>query len=130
MDIRTHKKADPDWVGRILETEPGRFARVSLVTRPEMVVDEKGLIHGGFTFGLGDFAAMIAVNEPNVVLTSAQARFLRPVRLGDIMLALARVTENQDRKWTVEVEIRVADHAVFQGTFYCYVPEKHVLDTH
>ncbi len=127
MPQLTHTKANPDWVGRPLEIESGRFARVSLVTRPEMAVDEHGLIHGGFTFGLADFAAMVAVNHPNVVLAEASVRFLRPVKLGDIMLALARVTESEGNKHRVEVEIRVADQAVFQGTFIAYVPEKHVL---
>jgi len=124
---KTHQKINADLVGRPLEVETDRFARVSLVTQPEMVADEHGLIHGGFTFGLADYAAMIAVNHPNVVLAEAQVRFLRPVKLGDILLALARVTESEGSRRNVEVEIRVADQVVFQGSFTCYIPEKHVL---
>jgi acyl-coenzyme A thioesterase PaaI-like protein len=48
-----------------------------------MVVDAHGLVHGGFVFGLADYAAMLAVNDPNVVLGAAEARFLKPVRRGD-----------------------------------------------
>jgi hypothetical protein len=38
----------------------GEAAEVVLTATEEMVVDEKGLIHRGFTF---DYAAMLAVNH-------------------------------------------------------------------
>jgi acyl-coenzyme A thioesterase PaaI-like protein len=44
-----------------------------------MAADQRGLVHGGFTFGLADYAAMVAVNDPNVVLGAAEVRFLAPV---------------------------------------------------
>ena len=128
MEQSTHKKTNIDLVGRVLEIETDHYARVSLVTTQEMVADEKHLIHGGFTFGLADYAAMLAVNHPNVVLSSAQVQFTRPVKLGDILLALARVEAKEEQKRQVHVEIRVADRTVFQGTFNCHVLEKHVMD--
>jgi acyl-coenzyme A thioesterase PaaI-like protein len=48
-----------------------------------MAVDDRGLVHGGFVFGLADHAAMLAVNDPNVVLGAASTRFLKPVRVGE-----------------------------------------------
>lgn len=48
-----------------------------------MKVDSHGLIHGGFLFGAADYASMLAVNDPNVVLASAEVRFLRPLKSGD-----------------------------------------------
>ena len=128
MEQNTHKKANIDLVGRVLEIETDHYARVSLVTTQEMVTDDKKLIHGGFTFGLADYAAMVAVNHPNVVLSSAQVQYIRPVKLGDILLALARVEKSDDLKRLVHVEIRVADKTVFLGKFNCHVLEKHVLD--
>jgi len=127
MQQQTHKKVSIDLVGRPLEIENDHFARVSLVTTQEMAADEAGLIHGGFTFSLADYAAMLAINQPNVILMSAEVRYLQPVKLGDILLALARVTEKQERKRLVEVEIRVADQEVFEGKFLCYLPKKHIL---
>ncbi len=124
----THTTINLDLVGRVLEIETDHFARISLVTNNEMIVDNKGLIHGGFTFGLADYAAMIAVNHPNVVLTDAQVHFVRPVKLGDILLALGRVEEKDGKRRKVQVEIRVADKVVFQGKFNCIITEKHVLD--
>lgn len=128
MIQNTHQKINIDLVGRLLEVETDHFARVSLVTTQDMVADEKGLIHGGFTFSLADYAAMLAVNHPNVVLTSAQVQFVRPVKVGDILLALARVEEKDDQKRHVVVEVRVADKTVFQGKFVCFIAQKHILN--
>jgi len=128
MAQNTHQNINIDLVGRVLESESDHFARVSLVTTQEMVTDEKGLVHGGFTFSLADYAAMAAVDDPNVVLSSAQVQFIRPVKVGDILLALARVEKKEDRKRLVAVDVRVADKTVFKGEFVCFITEKHVLD--
>lgn len=93
-----------------------------------MVVDAQGLVHGGFIFGLADYAAMLAVNDPYVVLGSAQARFLKPVRRGDRVIARAETIETRGRKHEVHVEAVVGPEAVFEGTFTCIVLERHVLE--
>ena len=77
------------------ETAAGT-ARVGLTTLPEMAVDAAGLVHGGFVFGLADHAAMLAVNDPYVVLGSAAVRFLRPVRVGERLIAEARRGDRRD----------------------------------
>ena len=41
----------------------------------------------GFIFGAADYAAMLAVNQPNVVLGAAETHFLKPSRVGDVLLA-------------------------------------------
>ena len=86
MEQRTHKLTSKRLVGKPVKLEEG-YAEVELVTIDEMKVDEKGLVHGGFTFGLADYAAMLAVNEPTVVLGKAEVRFTKPVKVGDKLLA-------------------------------------------
>ena len=63
-----------------VEVVGGSKAIVELTATPEMEADASGLTHGGFTFGLADYAAMLAVNHPNVVLGSAQTKFTSPRR--------------------------------------------------
>ena len=59
------------------DLRPG-YAKVTMVTTPVMSADDRGLTHGGFYFGMADYAAMLAVNDPNVVLGSADScRFLK-----------------------------------------------------
>ena len=123
----THLAIDRRLCGEPLEIAEGSAA-VVLVTLPEMAADDRGLIHGGFVFGLADYAAMLAVNHPNVVLGSAEVRFLKPVAVGERLVAAAGVEESDGRKSRVRVEVRRGEEAVMNGTFVCFTLEHHVLD--
>ena len=125
--VATHPRIDQTLCGAPLAVEPGR-ATVRLVTLAAMAADDAGLCHGGFVFGLADYAAMLAVNDPNVVLGAAQCKFLKPVRVGEAILAHATCTAEQGRKRMVTVEVaREGGEVVFTGEFACYVLERHVL---
>lgn len=127
MQPRTHLVADPRLCGHVIELDEGS-ARVALDTTDSMVVDAAGLVHGGFIFGLADYAAMLAVNHPNVVLGAAEARFLKPVRRGDRIVAHARTVEARGKKHEVSVEAAVGEYKVFEGTFTCFALEQHILE--
>jgi uncharacterized protein (TIGR00369 family) len=123
---RTHLAIDQRLCGTPREIEPGR-AVVAWKADQEMAADARGLVHGGFVFGLADYAAMLAVNEPNVVLAGAEVRFLAPVRVGEWLTAEASVTELDGRKQRVEVVVRREDEPVMSGAFRCFVTPQHVL---
>ncbi|MFW2390192.1 MAG: hotdog domain-containing protein [Polyangiales bacterium] len=127
MEPNTHLRADPALCGEVLSLSEGS-ARLALEALGSMTVDAQGLIHGGFVFGLADYAAMLAVNEPNVVLGAAETRFLKPVRVGDRVLADARTVDVRGRQHKVRVEATVSSETVFEGTFTCFVLEQHVLE--
>jgi len=93
-----------------------------------MAADERGLVHGGFTFGLADYAAMLAVNEPTVVLAGAQVKFLGPVVVGDRVEAEASVERADGKKRWVKVVVRRNGTAVLEGEFFTVVPDAHILD--
>lgn len=124
--IRTHLAIDPQWVGLATSVSEG-YASASLTTRPEMAADARGLVHGGFVFGLADYAAMLAVNDPNVVLGAANVRFTAPVRVGEIVSAEARMLSSGGRKREIEVSVVVCDREVFSGSFTAFVLDQHVL---
>lgn len=124
----THLRIDPNLVGRPLELAEGS-ARASLITTPVMAADDTGLVHGGFVFGLVDYAAMLAVNHPYVVLGAAHTRFVAPVRVGETVTATARRTAHAGRKHEIEVEARVGDRVVLTGTFTTFVLDHPVLQT-
>ena len=113
MRPRTHLSLDRRLCGEPLDSgeTPAGTARVGLTTLPEMAADAAGLVHGGFLFGLADHAAMLAVNDPHVVLGSAAVRFLRPVAVGERLIAEARREEIAGRKSRVAVEVRRAPAA-------------------
>ena len=74
----THLKINESLSGKIIELKNG-YSKVVLETSINMRTDKSGLIHGGFIFSMADYAAMVAVNHPNVVLGGANVKFLKPV---------------------------------------------------
>ncbi len=128
MRVKTHEGVSAGLVGSPVEVVDGERAISRLETVDEMAADQTGLVHGGFTFGLADYAAMLAVNHPHVVLGSAQVKFTAPVRVGETLTAEAKVTTVDGKRSDVSVEVKVGDRRVFTGQFTCYILEKHVLD--
>ncbi|MGE0711046.1 MAG: PaaI family thioesterase [Planctomycetota bacterium] len=126
MKPDTHLAIDHTLCGLPTALAPGR-ATVALVATEAMAADERGLVHGGFVFGAADYAAMLAVNDPNVVLGAAETRFLLPVVVGQRVELEAQVTEEKGKKRVVRVTARRAGDAVFEGTFTCFVLPRHVL---
>lgn len=124
---RTHLGIDGSLVGEVTAIEEGA-ATAALVATSAMAADARGLVHGGFTFGLADYAAMVAVNDPNVVLGGAHCRFLAPVRVGERMVARAEVTGEKGKKRVVSVRVSVGAQVVLEGELTAYVLEQHVLD--
>ena len=126
---KTHAGISETLVGKAESIETGKSARVSLTTTKDMAADNKGLVHGGFTFGLADYAVMLAVNHPFVVLLASNVRFMKPVTVEDRLTAQAKVTDTQDNRRTVWCEVTNQNGTkVFEGEFLCMVLERHVLD--
>ena len=126
MNINTHQSMDNELCGKPVMVENGK-SRVELMTTSRMAADDSGLVHGGFIFGLADYAAMLAVNHPNVVLGGADVKFLKPVKAGESVDAQAEVTSGSGKKQMVSVTVQRGDEVVFQGEFACFVLDKHVL---
>lgn len=124
--LKTHNKINQDLSGELILIEQG-YVEIRLVTLPEMVADEMGLIHGGFIFSAADYAAMAAVNEKNVVLVASDCQFLSPVKYGDTVEVVAKVRHKEGRKRNVQVEAYVHDIKVFEGEFKTVVLDRHVL---
>src|SRR2546422_8997351 len=118
-DQRTHEKISPQLCGRAEELGAGH-AKVVLDASQEMAADWRGLIHGGFTFGLADYAAMLAVDEPTVVPANATAKFLAPVVVGDRLEAEATVEQTDGKKRSVKrsEERRVGKECRSRGSPY------------
>lgn len=128
MNLKTHLAINQSLCGQLLSIDEG-MAIVKLKTTSDMVVDDHKLVHGGFIFGAADYAAMAAVNHPNVVLRSAEVKFLKPSTSGDAVILKATVTEASGKLRRVDVEgVDEAGTKIFVGVFTCFVLEKHLLE--
>lgn len=128
MEIKTHKSIDEMLSGKVVDLKEGESATVVLQANDKMIADKKGLIHGGFIFSAADYCAMVTVNHPNVVLASAEVKFLQPFKIYDVGIFKSKVLDTKGRWTTVLVEGFKGEEKFFEGTFRCYTSEKHVLE--
>jgi acyl-coenzyme A thioesterase PaaI-like protein len=126
MDINTHKLINNKLCGKPISLKKN-YSCVELKAVKEMAADDYGLVHGGFVFSAADYAAMLAVNHPNVVLGSSSVKFTKPVRVNEIIVLEAEVYEIRKNKHYVNVKARVNNKIVFEGDFICFILEKHIL---
>ena len=126
-NIKTHKLINDRFSGKIIEVSKNK-AKSILYTNIDMVADEMGLIHGGFIFSAADYVAMVAVNDPNVVLGASECKFIAPIKKGESVIFEANVVSTKGKKRIVEVKAFVDSKEVFSGTFTTFVLNKHVLD--
>ena len=125
----THLLASKKLIGSVISIG-NNCASVTLTITSDMIVDTYNLSHGSFVFGLADYAAMVAINEPTVVLGKATTKFLKPVILNDEVTAVATVTDNSNgKKVIVSVDVKnQKNELVFEGEFVCFILEKHILE--
>jgi uncharacterized protein (TIGR00369 family) len=126
MKIITHKEINSKLCGNPIIVKPD-VSQIELKTNNSMTVDKQGLVHGGFVFGLADYAAMLAVNDPNGVLGGADVKFLKPVKSGETIVAEAKTISKKREKHIVSVTVSRNNETVFSGEFTCFVLDKHVL---
>ncbi len=124
--VDTHKSIRAELCGTVTHRSTGT-ATVLLATSDDMAADSRGLVHGGFVFGAADYAAMVAVNDPHVVLGAADTRFTAPVQVGDAVVCQATVEAEKGRKRTVKVVCHVDGRTVMEGVFTTFVLDSHVL---
>lgn len=117
------------WLGiSILEIKEG-YSKIKMSVRPEMI-NGFGIVHGGIAFSFADSAFAFACNNRNVlsVALDTSINFLKPVHVGDVLVAEA--TEIHNGKSTGLYQIGIKNQhehtvAVFKGT--CFRTNKSLL---
>jgi acyl-CoA thioesterase len=102
---------------RIVEVKPGQ-ATLSMTVRPDMVNGQR-IAHGGFIFTLADSAFAFACNSHNERVVAAQGNitFIRPGKLGDVLVATAREISRSGRSGIYDVRVTAGDEVIaeFRG---------------
>ena len=102
---------------RIKEIGAGR-ATLTMTVRSDMVNGQL-IAHGGFIFALADSALAFACNSHNQRAVAAQGSitFIRPSKLGDVLVATAREISRSRRSGIYDVRVTVGDDVIaeFRG---------------
>ena len=99
----------PAW-GIKIEEARHRYARVSMVVRPDML-NGHGIAHGGLIFALADTAFAYVCNGGNHASVAAQASivFLDKVAEGETLVAEAEEVVREGRAGVTRVSVRTSD---------------------
>ena len=102
----------------IVEIRPG-FARATMRARPDFL-NGHDICHGGFVFTLADTAFAYACNSYGraTVAAAGSIDFLRPVRSGDELTAIAQERSRSRRSGIYDVSVQNQHQtliAVFRG---------------
>ena len=102
---------------KIVEVAPGR-ATLSMTVQPHMVNGQR-IAHGGFIFTLADSAFAFACNSHNEKAVAAQGNitFIRPSKLGDVLVASAREISRGGRSGIYDVQVKAGEEVIaeFRG---------------
>jgi len=110
------------WLGIEVEEVTEGYSRIKMVIREEMI-NGLGIIHGGVTFSLADSAFAFACNNRNnlSVALDTSINFLKPVHVGDTLIAEAKEVHNG--RSTGLYQVIITNHhqqqvALFKGTCF------------
>jgi phenylacetic acid degradation protein PaaD len=102
---------------KILEVGPGH-ATLSMTIGAQMVNGQR-IAHGGFIFTLADSAFAFACNSYNERVVAAQGNitFIRPAKLGDLLVARAREVSRSGRSGIYDVRVTAGETVIaeFRG---------------
>ncbi len=127
-NLQTHNKIRSNLCGNIVKLEPS-YSKTTLQTTKEMAVDDLGLVHSGFVFGAADYAAAVAVNEPNIVVIGSRSKFLAPAKVDDLIEFVAYAKFEDSRKREIKVTGHINDIKVYEGLFNAVVLDQHIFKT-
>ena len=101
----------------IVEIRSGH-ATLKMTVKPHMVNGQR-IAHGGFIFTLADSAFAFACNTHNerVVAAEGNITFIRPGKLGDVLVAKAREISRSGRSGIYDVSVTANDVVIaeFRG---------------
>jgi len=117
------------WLGiEVLEIKEG-YSRIRMTVRQEMV-NGFGIVHGGVPFSFADSAFAFACNNRNVlsVALDTSINFIKPVHVGDILIAEAKELHNGKSTGLYHIEIiNQHNHLVAQFKGLCYRTDKSLV---
>ena len=118
------------WLGIEVEEVTEGYSRIKMLIREEMI-NGLGIIHGGVTFSFADSAFAFACNNRNnlSVALDTSINFLKPVHIGDTLIAEAKEIHNGRSTGLYQVIIANQHQqqvALFKGT--CFRTHKQLIN--
>ncbi len=86
----------------------------------EMALSNTGIIRGHFIFAQANSLAVSLIDSKIVLTGAANVHYHRPVKVGERLIAKAKLREQKKNRFCIEVETRVEEEKVFSGEFLVF----------
>jgi acyl-coenzyme A thioesterase PaaI-like protein len=106
-----------EMVGELIDIELDCSGLSLLEITEEHIFSRTQIARGHHIFAQANSLAVAVINADVVLTAAARIRYVRPVRLGEKLVAKAVVRETKGDQSKVRVETKVQDELVFSGTF-------------
>lgn len=117
--VRSLKKEDV--IGEIIDLRLDESGISIFTIGEEHVFSSTKIARGHAIFAQANSLAVALTNAPIALTAHATIRFIRPVRIGERLVAKAKVVSNGEKGMnTVQVDTFVKDELVFTGSFRIY----------
>lgn len=104
-------------IGDLLDLQPDEWALSTLHTTPEMAFRHTEYVSDNFIYSMASSLAVAVIEADMVVTGSARVRYRFPARVGERLIARAKVGTKKGNKYVVSVRIRVGEKEIFIGRF-------------
>lgn len=111
-------------VGELLELEPDKWALSILRTARDMAFRFTDIVRDRYIYSQASSIAVAAVDAAVVVVGSMRGEHKGHARVGDTLVARAKVGTGRDGRRIVSVRTRVGDTEIFVGRFIVEVLDR------
>lgn len=116
-----------DVMGELVEVTLNESGKSIFEPEAGMTFEGKDVVRGHYIFAQANSLA-VAIIDADVALTGfSHIKYLRPVHLGDRMVAKAKVVRSKNHRYFVRVNTYVKDDLVFKGKFIIFSMDDHKL---
>lgn len=113
--------------GTIIELSKN-YAKSILITSPEMIVDDQGLIFDAFIFSAANYVAQAAINKEYSVLIGSKCFFYAPLKLGDVLeLEAHALFDDSSKKREVKIIGHVSEIKIFEANLQIVTMDEHIF---
>jgi hypothetical protein len=112
--------------GDLLELEPNRWALSILRTTREMAFRTTDILWDHYIYAQASSIAVAAIEAATVIVDSMRGEYKGHARVGDVLIARAKVGVSKGNRYIVSVRTRVGEKEIFVGRFIAAVFDANV----
>ncbi|SDG09858.1 transcription factor FapR [Desulfosporosinus hippei] len=114
---------DQELIGELMELVIGERACSKLVVDESMVLTKARVARGHYLFAQANSLAIALVDAKMALTGSVELKFIRPVQLGEVVLAKGVVLKRKLNKYWVEIRLSVGAEDVLCGNWVLFAIE-------